>query len=200
MREGEELVLEPFERLIETNMLMAYKHEGFWRSMDTLRDRQALEDMVEQGDMPWRISDRAEQARRNRLGRRLMIGLRPRARRASACRSSASAPIPTTSRSAPAAPSSWLIATGVRLDVHWCVLSARSGPRAAEAEASAAAFLPALPSAQVELAEFEDSYFPYQGERHQAMARRPDGAMHARRHLHPSRGRRATRTTGRSAS
>ena len=37
MREGEELVLEPFSRLIEGNRLMAYKHEGFWRSMDTLR-------------------------------------------------------------------------------------------------------------------------------------------------------------------
>jgi glucose-1-phosphate cytidylyltransferase len=33
---------------------MAYKHEGFWRSMDTLRDRQVLEDMIEKGDMPWR--------------------------------------------------------------------------------------------------------------------------------------------------
>jgi len=54
MREGEELVIEPFRRLIEDNQLMAYKHEGFWRSMDTLRDRQMLEDMVEQGKMPWR--------------------------------------------------------------------------------------------------------------------------------------------------
>ena len=54
MREGEELVLEPFHRLIEEDKLMAYKHEGFWRSMDTLKDRQVLEDMVEQGDMPWR--------------------------------------------------------------------------------------------------------------------------------------------------
>jgi glucose-1-phosphate cytidylyltransferase len=56
MREGEELVLEPFQRLIDEDMLMAYKHTGFWRSMDTLRDRQILEDMVEQGQMPWRIS------------------------------------------------------------------------------------------------------------------------------------------------
>jgi glucose-1-phosphate cytidylyltransferase len=54
MREGEELVLEPFERLIAENKLMAWKHEGFWRAMDTLRDRQTLEDMVEQGRMPWR--------------------------------------------------------------------------------------------------------------------------------------------------
>jgi glucose-1-phosphate cytidylyltransferase len=53
MRPGEELVLEPFKRLIAEDQLMAYKHEGFWRSMDTLRDRQILEDQVEKGDMPW---------------------------------------------------------------------------------------------------------------------------------------------------
>ncbi len=53
MREGEELVLEPFSRLIADNMLMAYKHDGFWRSMDTLRDWQSLEEMVERGEMPW---------------------------------------------------------------------------------------------------------------------------------------------------
>lgn len=52
---GEELVQEPFARLIEANALMAYKHEGFWRAMDTLKDRQILEDMVEQGTMPWRV-------------------------------------------------------------------------------------------------------------------------------------------------
>jgi glucose-1-phosphate cytidylyltransferase len=59
MREGEELVLEPFRRLIEADQLMAYKHDGFWRSMDTLKDRQILEDMIEQGRMPWRIRDDA---------------------------------------------------------------------------------------------------------------------------------------------
>jgi glucose-1-phosphate cytidylyltransferase len=54
IREGEELVVEPFNRLIEGGHLMAYKYEGFWRAMDTLRDRQLLEDMVERGNMPWR--------------------------------------------------------------------------------------------------------------------------------------------------
>jgi glucose-1-phosphate cytidylyltransferase len=54
MHEREELVLEPFNRLIQADKLMAYKHEGFWRSMDTLKDRQILEDMVEEGKMPWR--------------------------------------------------------------------------------------------------------------------------------------------------
>jgi glucose-1-phosphate cytidylyltransferase len=53
MQEGEELVVEPFQRLIEAGQLMAYKYDGFWRSMDTLRDRQVLEEMVEQGNMPW---------------------------------------------------------------------------------------------------------------------------------------------------
>jgi glucose-1-phosphate cytidylyltransferase len=57
MREGEELVLEPFSRLIKEQRLMAYKHTGFWRSMDTLRDRQILEDMTDNGKMPWRPSD-----------------------------------------------------------------------------------------------------------------------------------------------
>jgi glucose-1-phosphate cytidylyltransferase len=57
MREGEELVVEPFRRLIEADQLLAYKHTGFWRAMDTLRDRQALEDMVEHGLMPWRITE-----------------------------------------------------------------------------------------------------------------------------------------------
>jgi glucose-1-phosphate cytidylyltransferase len=55
IREGEELVLEPFNRLIEGGHLMAYKYEGFWRAMDTLRDRQVLEEMVERGEMPWRV-------------------------------------------------------------------------------------------------------------------------------------------------
>ncbi|MDA9463528.1 sugar phosphate nucleotidyltransferase [Bradyrhizobium sp. CCBAU 53415] len=55
IREGEELVLEPFNRLIEAGKLMAYKYEGFWRAMDTLRDRQVLEEMIERGEMPWKV-------------------------------------------------------------------------------------------------------------------------------------------------
>jgi glucose-1-phosphate cytidylyltransferase len=57
MREGEELVVEPFERLAKANALIAYRHEGFFRSMDTLKDRQVLEDMVEEGKMPWRLGN-----------------------------------------------------------------------------------------------------------------------------------------------
>ena len=52
MGEGEELVAEPFRRLIEADQLMAYKHNDFFRAMDTLKDRQVLEEMVEQGRCP----------------------------------------------------------------------------------------------------------------------------------------------------
>jgi glucose-1-phosphate cytidylyltransferase len=57
MCQGEELVVEPFRRLIDADQLLAFKYTGFWRAMDTLRDRQALEDMVEHGRMPWRLAD-----------------------------------------------------------------------------------------------------------------------------------------------
>jgi len=54
------------------------------------------------------------------------------------------------------------IAMGVKLHVHWCVLSA-VGARAAEAERSAAAFLDGAASAKVETCGFKDGFFPYQG-------------------------------------
>src|SRR5262249_18813961 len=54
VQDGDELVLEPFNRLIERRELVAYKYEGFWRAMDTLRDRQVLEEMVDRGEMRWR--------------------------------------------------------------------------------------------------------------------------------------------------
>ena len=55
-----------------------------------------------------------------------------------------------------------LIAKGVRLDVYWAVLSA-VGPRAGEARASAEAFLKGAARSEIELRDFKDSYFPYQG-------------------------------------
>ncbi len=55
LREGEELVEAPFHRLIEADQLLAFRHEGFWRPMDTLKDKEVLEDLVEKGSMPWRL-------------------------------------------------------------------------------------------------------------------------------------------------
>jgi LmbE family N-acetylglucosaminyl deacetylase len=54
------------------------------------------------------------------------------------------------------------IASGVRLEVRWCVLSA-SGARAEEARASADAFLAGAVSSRLELGQFKDGFFPYQG-------------------------------------
>jgi len=61
MRQGEELVETPFARLIEADQLMAFRHEGFWRPMDTLKDKHILEELVEKGKMPW-LLDRASGA------------------------------------------------------------------------------------------------------------------------------------------
>jgi glucose-1-phosphate cytidylyltransferase len=57
IQEGDELVMQPFSRLIERGQLMGYKYEGFWRAMDTLRDRQVLEEMFERGETPWQRTD-----------------------------------------------------------------------------------------------------------------------------------------------
>lgn len=62
MREGDELVEAPFQRLIEADQLMAFRHEGFWRPMDTLKDKQVLEDLVDKGTMPWRLDAAARAA------------------------------------------------------------------------------------------------------------------------------------------
>lgn len=55
MHEGEELVLEPFERLVQSNELIAYDHDGFWMPMDTAKDKKRLDDLYEGGKPPWQI-------------------------------------------------------------------------------------------------------------------------------------------------
>lgn len=54
------------------------------------------------------------------------------------------------------------ISTGVRVDIHWCVLSA-VGARAAEAEASAKAFTAGADRLKIELLTFRDGFFPHDG-------------------------------------
>jgi glucose-1-phosphate cytidylyltransferase len=55
LHEHEDLINEPFARLIEAGQLVAHRHEGFWAPMDTLKDRQQLESMLERGNGPWRV-------------------------------------------------------------------------------------------------------------------------------------------------
>lgn len=47
--------LDALERLAEEKQLVAYKHDGFWQCMDTLRDKQHLESFWQKGNAPWKI-------------------------------------------------------------------------------------------------------------------------------------------------
>ena len=52
---GDDTVLEqdPLEKLARDGQLMAYKHQGFWQPMDTVRDRDVLNDLWRSGEAPW---------------------------------------------------------------------------------------------------------------------------------------------------
>lgn len=43
----------PLERLAAAGELRAYRHDGFWQPMDTLRDKQVLEALLQSGQAPW---------------------------------------------------------------------------------------------------------------------------------------------------
>ncbi len=55
LKEGEELINEPFQRLISEDKLGCYKYDGFWGSMDTFKDKQLLDDMYSKGEQPWEV-------------------------------------------------------------------------------------------------------------------------------------------------
>ena len=46
---------EPLKKLAKDNQLAAFKHAGFWQCMDTLRDKNYLSDLWDQGTAPWII-------------------------------------------------------------------------------------------------------------------------------------------------
>jgi glucose-1-phosphate cytidylyltransferase len=54
IEEGEDLVEEPFQRLISEGKLATYPYDGFWAPMDTLKDKHVLESLLESGKAPWR--------------------------------------------------------------------------------------------------------------------------------------------------
>lgn len=55
INEGEELVEEPFQRLIAENQLVAYTYPGFWACMDTFKEKQRFDDMYARGVVPWEV-------------------------------------------------------------------------------------------------------------------------------------------------
>ncbi|NNF16949.1 MAG: glucose-1-phosphate cytidylyltransferase [Gammaproteobacteria bacterium] len=58
IKDGEELVEEPFQRLISEKRLFAYKYKGFWAAMDTFKDKITFDRMDGQGDRPWQVWDK----------------------------------------------------------------------------------------------------------------------------------------------
>ncbi len=55
VREGEELVEQPFARLIEARKLLAFPWDGFWQCMDTFKDKITFDRMEAKGDCPWKV-------------------------------------------------------------------------------------------------------------------------------------------------
>jgi len=53
--EREELVEKPFQRLVEQKQLIGYSYDGFWKSMDTFKDKQHLETLYASGSAPWEV-------------------------------------------------------------------------------------------------------------------------------------------------
>ncbi len=63
IRTGEDLVREPFQRLISEHALLAYKYTGFWQCMDTFKDHQHLENLDQGGGAPWKLWEHIEAPR-----------------------------------------------------------------------------------------------------------------------------------------
>jgi glucose-1-phosphate cytidylyltransferase len=57
LKKGDETILErdPLEHLASDNEIMAFKHTGFWKSMDTLKDKNELTNMWTSGKAPWAL-------------------------------------------------------------------------------------------------------------------------------------------------
>jgi glucose-1-phosphate cytidylyltransferase len=61
--ERDDLVYEPFQRLIAREQLVAYRYDGFWTAMDTFKDKQQLDDLYASGHAPWEVWKRGLQQR-----------------------------------------------------------------------------------------------------------------------------------------
>jgi glucose-1-phosphate cytidylyltransferase len=59
LRDDWPLEHEPLRTLAADGQLMAFRHEGFWQPMDTLREKQLLENLWQSGHAPWTIPRRA---------------------------------------------------------------------------------------------------------------------------------------------
>jgi glucose-1-phosphate cytidylyltransferase len=79
IRKGEELVNEPFARLMAERQLLAYEYDGFWMGMDTAKDKKKLDELVESGTGPWQVWKHSEQRQKLTLSDRRTELYAPRA-------------------------------------------------------------------------------------------------------------------------
>lgn len=69
MREGEDLVAEPFERLIADEELLAYRYDGFWLPVDTAKDKKRIDEVYATGHAPWQLWKNGSSAEPDPAGR-----------------------------------------------------------------------------------------------------------------------------------
>lgn len=55
MEKGDELVLAPFDRLIEKKKLLGKTYDGFWMAMETYKDKMQLDEMFQKDEAPWQV-------------------------------------------------------------------------------------------------------------------------------------------------
>ena len=82
LRPGEELVVEPFQRLIQEKQLSAYQYDGFFSAMDTFKDKQVLDNLYERGNPPWEVwkNSNAAPDKGRFVGGKTLVGGRTRVR------------------------------------------------------------------------------------------------------------------------
>jgi glucose-1-phosphate cytidylyltransferase len=67
IKPGEELVLEPFDRLINAGQIIGYKNPGFWACIDTMKEKKMFDDMYARGETPWTVWDSTNRETKTRL-------------------------------------------------------------------------------------------------------------------------------------
>lgn len=74
IREKEELVEQPFQRLMAERQLIGYPYDGFWQSMDTFKDKERLESLHLSGNPPWEVwKNNGDEAHSNTAGARMYV-------------------------------------------------------------------------------------------------------------------------------
>lgn len=65
IKPGDEIVYEPFNRLIQKKQLSTFKYDGFWISMDTYKEKQMIDELHAQGSAPWEVWRSPKSAKSN---------------------------------------------------------------------------------------------------------------------------------------